>query len=67
MIRRQTVWSNDRGAIQVSVAVLDNNWDPLMVWTEELGPFDSLADVTGRIDQGLADWLRSTGIQQALL
>lgn len=55
-IRRTTLWETDRGdLLQVSVAVLDSEWEPQSEITTAVGPFDdpvqAVADTTDHAEQ----------------
>lgn len=40
MIRRWTLWETDEGApLQLALALMSDDWDPLMERTVALGPF----------------------------
>lgn len=45
-VHRTTIWRDlDGRTLQVSVACLDDAWEPHAVVTEHVGPFDDLEEV----------------------
>jgi hypothetical protein len=50
---RHTQWYEGANVVQVSVAILDLDWEPLACVTEHVGPFDS-AEVITRFAQQAA-------------
>lgn len=68
MIQRWTAWRDERfGVVQVSLAILDDHWEPLAEWTEELGPFDDAADVVAVLRSFLTEWRAVVGEQLHLV
>lgn len=67
MIYRWTVWlDEDQDELQVTLAALDDSWDPLCVFTRQCGPFHPLAEQQMALRADVRRWLAECGHQQAL-
>ncbi len=67
MILRWTLWEHDEGeALQMSLAILDDSWEPLMERTLPCGPFHEREERRLELLDDARRWLRAVGIQQEL-
>lgn len=67
MLHRWTLWEDEHGgAIQLSLALLDRQWEPLVEWTRPCGPFHTAEDVRLELLDELRRWFRTTGYQEEL-
>lgn len=67
MLYRWTLWESDRGeAVQLSLCVLDNSWEPQAEWTKQLGPFHDAEWARLALHDEARRWLATVGIQLEL-
>lgn len=67
MIYRWTIWlDEDQDELQVSLAVLDEEWEALCVFTKPCGPFNGLSERQAELRDEVRRWLRTVGHQQEL-
>lgn len=68
MIRRWTLWETDEGSeLQLSLCLLDDNWEPLWEATKQCGPFHDVEEQRLALNDDLRRWYRHTGHQLSLL
>lgn len=67
LIHRWTVWESEEGDhLQVSLAVLNSAWEPLLEFTKAVGPFFPLDEACWLLQAEVRDWLRLSGHQLEL-
>jgi len=67
VISRWTVWEDsDAGALQLSLAILDANWEPLYEVTKPCGPFHDVEERRLELHDDARRWLAAVGIQERL-
>lgn len=69
MLIRTTIWTDsdlDR-AVQVSVTVLDNDWEPVTTATEDVPPGTDVEQALERANDWCRTWVRTYGVQEPLL
>lgn len=67
MIRRWTLWEDEEGnELQMSLALLDDDWEPQMERTLPCGPFNEREEVRLQLLDDQRRWLRTYGIQLTL-
>lgn len=68
MIYRWTVWESEAGdALQLSLSVLDANWEPLCDFSKQIGPFNPVEERRLELMDDVRRWLRYSGYQLELL
>lgn len=67
MIRRWTLWEAEDGSpLQMSLAVLDDGWEPLMERTLPCGPFHDAEDRRLALLDDARRWMAHCGYQAEL-
>jgi hypothetical protein len=67
MIFRWTLWTyDDSNDLQMSVALLDEAWEPLVEFTKPCGPFHEASETRMVLMDDVRRWLRQTGYQAEL-
>lgn len=67
MIQRWTLWESDEGEpLQMSLALLDDTWEPQMERTVPLGPFHDAEWGRLTLSDDARRWMRLYGIQLEL-
>jgi len=67
LLWRTTAWQNDRGVVQLSVAVLDERWETLREVTRAVGPFDDAQSALANLRDELVAWMDTNGLQLDLV
>lgn len=68
MIHRWTLWEEplQAGELQMSLALLDDDWEPLYEQTLPCGPFHGVEERRLELLDNARRWLRQYGVQQRL-
>lgn len=67
MIRRWTLWEAEDGSpLQMSLALLDDSWEPLYERTLPCGPFHDAEDRRAALLDDQRRWMGLYGYQQEL-
>lgn len=67
MIHRLTTWVTETGEeLQVSLALLDDSWEPLCEFTRPCGPFHEMSDQVLELRDELRRWMHRCGYQLEL-